>query len=181
MALLIAFTFFTFGFSWYYGQILLRRHLHCYPQTTALLQLSTRLGFSESTNELGTDLRNEELECSRSLLIDYQAASSDEDDETKSIPMINILPSLLPMNNNTDNTGLPFIDDTDENACHFNVTGNVVFTVTPGLGVFLTTSSRHTPHVFERVLERIHAVYQYLLDFILFLTFYIASTSSNLS
>ncbi|CAF4451592.1 unnamed protein product, partial [Adineta steineri] len=29
---------------------------------------------------------------------------------------------------------------------------------TPGLGVFLTTSSRHTPHVFERVLARVHAL-----------------------
>ena len=72
--------------------------------------------------------------------------------------MINILPPLLSINNNTDNTGLPFIDDTDESVYHFNVTGSVVFTVTPGLGVFLTTSARHTPHVFERVLERIHAV-----------------------
>jgi len=41
-----------------------------------------------------------------------------------------------------------------------SLTGNVVFTVTPGLGIFLTTSSRHTPHVFERVLERIHALPQ---------------------
>ena len=83
---------------------------------------------------------------------------------------------------------LDFIDEPNDNTYRVSLTGNVVFTVTPGLGVFLTTSSRHTPHVFERVLERIHAVCQYNNDHLLIENYFflscvpsLASTSSNLS
>ena len=75
--------------------------------------------------------------------------------------MINILP---PANGYSNGNGhvmedhIALTENPDEPRFLTSLTGNVVFTVTPGLGVFLTTSSRHTPHVFERVLAHIHAV-----------------------
>ncbi|CAF4648400.1 unnamed protein product, partial [Rotaria sp. Silwood2] len=161
VALLIAIIFFILGFSWYYGQTLLRRYLNCYAQTTTLPQLPIRLGFSNVTDKLLDETKHEQLKRSGSLLIDYQTASSDEEDELKTESMIHILPpSLSSTNNNNDENHLPFIDEADENMFLKSPLGNLVFTVTPGLGVFLTTSTRHTPHVFERVLERIHALPQ---------------------
>ncbi|CAF4459720.1 unnamed protein product, partial [Rotaria sp. Silwood2] len=161
VALLIAIIFFILGFSWYYGQTLLRRYLNCYAQTTTLPQLPIRLGFSNVTDKLLDETKHEQLKRSGSLLIDYQTASSDEEDELKTESMIHILPpSLSSTNNNNDENHLPFIDEADKNMFLKSPLGNLVFTVTPGLGVFLTTSTRHTPHVFERVLERIHALPQ---------------------
>ncbi|CAF1466544.1 unnamed protein product [Rotaria sordida] len=165
IALLIAIMFFIFGFSWYYGQTLLRQYLNCHAQTTALPQLSIRLGLSNITNQLTEEIKHEEFKRSNSLLIDYETASSDEENENKTKSMINILPSSsLSMNNNNNNNNdencLPFIDNADENLFLKSPMDNLIFTVTPGLGVFLTTSTRHAPHVFERVLERIHALPQ---------------------
>ncbi|CAF1122433.1 unnamed protein product [Rotaria sp. Silwood1] len=162
VALLIAIIFFLIGFSWYYGQTLLRQYLNCYARTTTLPDLPIRLGFINETNQLSEINKHEEFKRSRSLLIDYQTASSDEDDDIKNKPIINIHSSSLSINNNhnDDENPLPFIDETDENMFLKRPMDNLVFTVTPGLGIFLTTSTRHTPHVFERVLERIHALPQ---------------------
>jgi hypothetical protein len=155
VALLVAIVFFILGFAWYYGQTLLRRYLHCYAQTTALQQLPHRLGFASDTTEPERQV---------SLTYEHHGASSDDDedaDEKTAKPMINILP---PTNGYSNGNGLAIEDhialteNSDEPRFRTSLTGNVVFTVTPGLGVFLTTSSRHTPHVFERVLAHIHAV-----------------------
>ncbi|CAF5056791.1 unnamed protein product, partial [Rotaria socialis] len=91
--------------------------------------------------------------------LDYQTASSDEEDDDTTNEKVNMPPESLTNTDTTDNNRFEFIDDSDDDNNIFRIssTGNVAFTVTPGLGVFLTTSSRHTPHVFERVLARIHA------------------------
>jgi len=155
VAVVTAACFFTIGFCWYYGQTVLRRYLHVNAQTTALVQLSHRFG---STNEsLLTIEENERLSHSKSLPVEHQTASSDEDDESKTDPTINVLPPIA----NEDGAlykRISFVNNVDERAFNTSSSGNIICTITPGLGVFLTTSSRHTPHVFERVLERIHAV-----------------------
>lgn len=94
---------------------------------------------------------------SKSIPIEHQSASSDEDEEQNTNPEINILP---PIENERGHSHkrISFVNNVDETAFHTHESGNIVCTVTPGLGVFLTTSSRHTPHSFERVLARIHAV-----------------------
>lgn len=160
MALLIAVMFFILGFSWYHGQALLRKYLNYYAETTSLDQLPAHLGLTDGDNKLTQATKHEEIKRSGSLLIDYQSASSDEEDDNKTKSTIDPIPPTLTMiDSNEDENHLEFIDDSDDNnVFRIHSTGDVVFTVTPGLGVFLTTSSRHTPHVFERVVARIHAV-----------------------
>jgi hypothetical protein len=156
VALVIAVGFFVIGFCWYYGQTVLRQYLHVHAQTTALAQLSHRFGStSESTL---TTTENEQLTRSTSLSVEHQTASSDEDEEREIYPRIKILPSIANGNGSPINKRISFINNIDESAFHTSSSGNIICTITPGLGVFLTTSSRHTPHVFERVLARIHAV-----------------------
>jgi len=155
VAVLIAISFFIIGFCWYYGQTVLRRYLHVNAQTTALVQLSRRFG---STNEsLLTTEENERISSSKSLSVEHQTASSDEDDQSKTDPAIHILPPIA-NENGALHKRISFVNNVDETAFNARSSGNIICTITPGLGVFLTTSSRHTPHVFERVLERIHAV-----------------------
>lgn len=154
--MLIAVVFFIIGFCWYYGQTVLRRYLHTNAQTTALAQLSHRFG-SASDSILSTG-ENEHGMHSNRLSIEHQTASSDEEEGDRKLdPTVNILP---PINNENvlANNRISFIHDVDETAFYADATRNMICTITPGLGVFLTTSSRHTPHVFERVLTRIHAV-----------------------
>lgn len=167
VALLVGVVFFFLGFAWYYGQSLLRRYLHCYAQTTALPQLANRLGLPNDNSEA----TQTEFPRSRSFEIDHQTASSDEDDDDgdddkrQSKPIINVLPPMNTVNNGL-NESLEERQALKENHYRTSATGNVLYTVTPGLGVFLTTSSRHTPHVFERVLAQIHAVTRNFLDVI---------------
>lgn len=125
-------------------------------QTTALTQLSHRFGSThESISSTG---ENERLIQSNSLPVEHQTASSDEeDDEGQPDPAINILPPII-NEDGASNRRISFINNADEIAFHTSASGDILCTITPGLGVFLTTSSRHTPHVFERVLERIHVV-----------------------
>ncbi|UJR22627.1 hypothetical protein I4U23_025668 [Adineta vaga] len=162
VALLIAIFFFILGFSWYHGQTLLRQHLHCYAQTTALFQLPARLGFLNGTNTIITETKNEELQRSKSLALERQMTNSDEEDARRTIPLINILPpSASLLSDEKDESHNSSVNGHGEDSVfRTSLTGHVVFTITPGLGVFLTTSSRHTPHVFERVLARIHALPQ---------------------
>ena len=155
--MLIALVFFILGFCWYYGQTVLRRYLHTNAQTTALAQLAHRFGStSESISTAGD---HEHAMLSKNLSIEHQTASSDEEEEgeRKVDATVNILP---PINNESApfNNRISFIHDVDETAFYTDSSRNMLCTITPGLGVFLTTSSRHTPHVFERVLARIHAV-----------------------
>jgi hypothetical protein len=153
--------FFTIGFCWYYGQMTLRRYLHCHAQTTALVQLSHRLGSSNVANESIALAESDNLSHSKSFAVEHQSASSDEDDERKTEPTINILPpssSTVNENGHSISHRITFINTADVTTFNTSSSGNIVCSVTPGLGVFLTTSSRHTPHVFERVLARIHAV-----------------------
>jgi len=159
VALLVGIVFFFLGFAWYFGQSLLRRYLHCYAQTTALPQLANRLGLPNYSSEA----TQTEFPRSRSFEIDHQTASSDDDDDDddnddkrQSKPIINVLPPMNNVNNGL-NESLEERQVSKENHYRTSATGNVRYTVTPGLGVFLTTSSRHTPHVFERVLAQIHA------------------------
>jgi hypothetical protein len=157
VAVLIAIFFFVIGFCWYYGQTVLRRYLHVNAQTTALAQLAHRFGSTDES--ILTTRESEQLTHSRSLPVEHQSASSDEDEEDVhgAGPTVKILPPI-----SSDNTGanrrITFMNDIDDEAFHTDSSENTLCTVTPGLGVFLTTSSRHTPHVFERVLTRIHAV-----------------------
>jgi hypothetical protein len=155
VALVVAIVFFVIGFCWYYGQTVLRQYLHAQGQTTALAQLSHRLG---STNESILTAETEQATHSKSLPIEHQTASSDEDDECKTDSAINVLPPIAGGGAAGMHKRISFIHNVEETEFHTSSTGNIVCTITPGLGVFLTTSSRHTPHVFERVLARIHAV-----------------------
>jgi hypothetical protein len=157
VALLIAICFFIIGFCWYYGQIVFRRYLHVNDQTTALKQLSHRLGL-DPTNESILTTDNEQLSRKRSLPVEHQTASSDEEDENRTDPAINILPPIDDENGSSTKNRISFVNNLNETDFHISPSGNIACTVTPGLGVFLTTSSRHTPHVFERVLARVHAV-----------------------
>ncbi|CAF0835801.1 unnamed protein product [Adineta ricciae] len=159
VALVIAIFFFIIGFSWYYGQTLLRQYLHSYAQTTALFQLPTRLGFPNVTSAAIVETRNEELERSKSLPLERQSTVTDSDNGRRTIPIINILPPSATLTNDERNESRSSsTSPTQENLFRTSLTGHVTFTVTPGLGIFLTTSSRHTPHVFERVLARVHAL-----------------------
>ncbi|CAF1364347.1 unnamed protein product [Adineta steineri] len=161
VALLIAILFFLIGFCWYHGQTLLRRYLHVHAQTTALVQLSHRLGI-ESTSEPILTPDNGSLSRRKTLPIEHQAASSDEDDdvEKKLNPKIKILPPISDGDGSSISNRISFIYNVDHTEIDTNSSSKTVCTVTPGLGVFLTTSSRHTPHVFERVLDRMHALPQ---------------------
>jgi hypothetical protein len=155
VAVLIAIVFFTFGYCWYYGQGVLKQYLHVHDQTTALAQLCQRLG---SRDESISTAESEHLTHAKSLPVQHQTASSDEEDERKSEPAINILPPITNGDGSTINKRISFINNIDEIAFPTSSSNGLICTITAGLGVFLTTSSRHTPHVFERVLARIHAV-----------------------
>jgi hypothetical protein len=153
VALLVGIVFFIMGYSWYYGQGLLRQYLHCYAQTTALAQLPHRLGFIKNA----ADQVDNELRRPISLLVEHDIASSDEDELHGDKQTINVLPPVNDVAHNVDEE-IPLNGIADASHFRTSINGNVVFSVTPGLGVFLTTSSRHTPHVFERFLARVHAV-----------------------
>lgn len=154
VALLVAIFFFILGYAWYFGQTQMRQYLHCYAQTTALPQLPHRLGFMSAERSTV----HEEKEKRQSLLVENQVTSSGDEDEDCSKPIINVLPPATDISINNGNE-----IEINEPRFRKSITGNVLFTVTPGLGVFLTTSSRHTPHVFERVLAQIHAVCVFLV------------------
>ena len=151
VAFLVASVFFILGYAWYFGQNLLRQYLHCYAQTTPLTQMPTRLGYNNDAAETSRD----DLVRRNSCFIDHSSDNIDDEDECGSAtaPMIHILPASAEIANSNGNG-----HTTDEHGFRKSLTGNVVFTITPGLGVFLTTSSRNTPHAFERVLAQIHAV-----------------------
>ena len=158
MAVLIALVFFFIGFCWYYGQTTLRRYLHTNAQTTALAQLPRRLGI-DSSDEPILEADNHTHSRESSLPVQHQQASSDDDDDDeKTDPRSNILPPIDNGNNESTGHQISFVNANDEHEFHISSTNHISCTVTPGLGVFLTTSSRHTPHVFERVLARMHAV-----------------------
>ena len=155
VAVLIAIFFFIIGFCWYYGQTVLRQYLHVHAQTTALAQLSHRFG--STSGSLLTTQESVQLSNSKILPIEHQTASSDEDDEQKTDPGVNILPPISD-ENGALHRRITFINNITDTQFPTSSSEDVICTITPGLGVFLTTSSRHTPHVFERVLARIHAV-----------------------
>jgi len=167
VAVLIAVVFFTFGYCWYYGQRVLREYLHVHDQTTALAQLCQRLG---SSDESISTAESEQLTHAKSLPIEHQTAiSGDEEDERKLEPAINILPPITNGDGFTVNKRISLINNIDEIAFPTSSSDGLVCTITAGLGVFLTTSSRHTPHVFERVLARIYAVCSQIINFIFFI------------
>ncbi|CAF0761725.1 unnamed protein product [Adineta ricciae] len=159
VAVLIALVFFIIGFCWYYGQTTLRRYLHTNAQTTALAQLPRRLGI-DTPDEPILEANNHTHSRENSLPVQHQQASSDEDDDEKTDPRSNILPPISNGNNGSTGHRISFVNANDEHEFHISSTNHISCTVTPGLGVFLTTSSRHTPHVFERVLARMHALPQ---------------------
>ena len=146
VALLVAIIFFILGFSWYYGQSALRYYLHCYAKTTTLVQLPERLGLpSVQLNHVSNR---------DSLEINYELGSSSDDDDEDDVnnhPTKPILHHTSSVRNRKNDTN----ESLEERRPLRNTESH---TVTPGLGVFLTTSSRHNPHVFERVLDQIHAV-----------------------
>jgi len=101
---------------------------------------------------------------SKSLPVEHQIASSDEEDNNDSEEhnvsnvSVNILPPINTDENPVIYRKISFITNIESTDFRSNAMRNILCTVTPGLGVFLTTSSRHTPHVFERVLTNIHSV-----------------------
>lgn len=100
---------------------------------------------------------------SKSLPVEHQIASSDEEDNCSdehnvSNVSVNILPPINTNENPVICRKISFITNIESTDFRSNDMRNILCTVTPGLGVFLTTSSRHTPHIFERVLTNIHSV-----------------------
>ncbi|UJR26449.1 hypothetical protein I4U23_007779 [Adineta vaga] len=162
VAVLIAIFFLILGFCWYYGQGILRQYLHNNAQTTALTQLTRRLGMDTSEEPI-LQAENHPLPHEKSIPVEHQTTSSDEDDEHRIDPASNILQPMISENASSKTNRISFINMNDQTEFHTSTAGSIACTITPGLGVFLTTSSRHTPHVFERVLERVHALPQVVI------------------
>jgi potassium uptake protein len=163
IAIVIATGFFILGFCWFFGELNLHRFLKTHVRPTNLHTLSARLGFLNNNTHQNhqysfadlplmqtvdqIDFGNESDSNSDSD-IDYQANKSRILPKVQNrVLLIKSVPRVSP-----NNIPSPF-GRTDE-----NTHGTIPVVITPCVGCFLTTSKKHTPHLFENFLAYMHAV-----------------------
>jgi KUP system potassium uptake protein len=167
VAILIGTCFSILGFSWYFGQLQLHRFLKIHAPTTNLQNLAFRLGLVNS------DYRNNPRNSLHELPIFSTTAyptdadnESDSDSDTDSgindterLPRVRSRVFLIKNVPIASSQNIP----PDFQNIDPNTNGMIPAVITPGVACFLTTSKKHTPHVFENFISRVHAVPQVII------------------
>ncbi len=168
VAILIASGFFILGFCWFFGELNLRRFLKVHAQPTNLHTLSERLGFLNNNIHQNPQYSFTDLPVMQTVnQIDFgnESDSNSDSDISYQAKTNRVLPKVqnrvLLMKNvplvSSNNIQFHF-ERTDE-----NTHGTIPAVITPCVGCFLTTSKKHTPHVFETFLAHMHAVPQVII------------------
>jgi K+ transporter len=163
VAILIATGFFILGFCWFFGEMNLRRFLKIRAQPTSLHKLSARLGFLNNNTHQNFQYSFTDLPIAQTVNgIDFgnESDSNSDSDIAYHANTNRVLPKVqnrilliknVPL---ASSNNIRFhLERTDE-----NTHGTIPVVITPCVGCFLTTSKKHTPHVFENFLAHMHAV-----------------------
>ena len=170
VAIMIAFGIFIPGFCWFFGQLSLRRFLRIHASTTNLHTLWMRLNSLSNSSRHNSRYSSADLPIiSTANGIEFSVESdsdsdsdSDMDFETKRkepLPKVQSLVLLLKNVPVVSSTNIPVeFQHTDLTTDHA-----ISAAMTPGVACFLTNSKKHTPHVFENYLSRLHSVPQVIV------------------
>ncbi len=168
VAILIATAFFILGFCWFFGESNLRRFLKVHAKPTNFHRLSARLGFSNNNTHQNPEYSFTDLPIMQTInQIDFGNESDSNSDSdidyqsNKNRVLPKVQNQVLLMKNvplASSNNIRFYFELTDENR-----NGLIPAVITPCVGCFLTTSKKHTPHVFENFLAHMHAVPQVII------------------
>ncbi|CAF1268662.1 unnamed protein product [Rotaria magnacalcarata] len=165
VAIVIGVTFFIFGFSWYFGQLQLRRFLKINSPRTNLQVLPVRLGILNNHSRQNSSTTLPATLTVNTISVENESDSnseSDGDHETVHQAGLTRIPSrvLLVKNIPVGSTNNILL-----NLQSANLNANIAIpaVIAPGVGCFLTTSKKHTPYVFENFLSRMHAIPQVVI------------------
>jgi KUP system potassium uptake protein len=168
VAIVIAVGFFIFGFSWFFGQLSLNRFLKSHSPTTSLHTLSIRLGLANNTTRHNSVNSLEDLPLiSTANRIEFEEDSdSDSDSDTvfeeKRTKKLNKVQGQVHLVKNVpaaSSLHIPIECGSSNQAMN----NTIPAVITPGVGCFLTRSTKHTPHVFENFLFHMHSVPQLII------------------
>jgi KUP system potassium uptake protein len=166
VAILIGVCFFIFGFCWFFGQVNLNRFLKHHSHTTSLHTLSMRLGLTNNSSRHNSRQSIGDLPIiSTANRIEFEEDSdSDFDDicQEKSESKLPRVQSQVQLVENVRAASLSTVPLGFEST-NTAVDDTIPIVITPGVGCFLTTSTKHTPHVFENFLFHMHSVPQLII------------------
>jgi K+ transporter len=166
VAIVIASCIFIPSFCWFFGELNLHRFLKVNSQTTSLHTLAMRLGLKNSNTRQNSCYSLGELPvfstANRIDLKDDTDSDSDFDFDSKHKPTLRKVQSRVQLMQNVPVASLFNIpSEFQENDANMDNIMSAV--ITPGVGCFLTTSKKHTPHVFENFLSRMHSIPQVII------------------
>jgi KUP system potassium uptake protein len=166
VAIVIAVGFFIFGFCWFFGQMNLFRFRKTHSQTTSLHTLSIRLGLSNNNTRLNSRYSLSDLPViSTTNRIQFEEDSDSDSDDIFAVQHKEKLPKVQSQVNLIQNVpvasshNIPMEFEQTEGSTNDRIEA----VITPGVGCFLTTSKKHTPHVFENFLFHMHSVPQLII------------------
>jgi potassium uptake protein len=166
VAIVIAVCFFIVGFCWFFGQMTLNRFLKNNAQTTSLHTLSIRLGLAQNSTRHNSrySIRDLPLISTASRVEFEEDSDSDADDIFEEKPK-GKLPKVQSQIHLIQNVPVasPFHIPIEFEQTDTPINHEIPAVITPGVGCFLTTSKKHTPHVFENFLYHMHSVPQLII------------------
>ena len=167
VAIVIAACFFILGFCWYFGEVNLHRFMKIYSQTTSLHTLPLRLGLvpRDSRDMSRASLGDLPVITTANPFNFKDDSFSDSDSDAESTGK-NGLPRIQSRIKLLDNVPLGSVRSIPAGFQHSDErrsTNAIPAVVTPGVGCFLSSSKKHTPHVFESFLSRMHSVPQVII------------------
>jgi KUP system potassium uptake protein len=154
------------SFSWYFGELQLRRFLKMHAPTTQLQTLALRLNLVNSHYQSYSRNSIPELPvivtANQNDMLNESDSDSDTDFKTNDTGGLSRAQSRIILIKNLSIASSynmpPDFQSTDP-----NMRCIIPAVITPGVGCFLTTSKKYTPHVFENFLFRMHAVPQVVI------------------
>jgi K+ transporter len=154
------------SFSWYFGESQLRRFLKMHAPTTQLQTLALRLNLVNSHYQSYSRNSIPELPvivtANQNDMLNESDSDSDTDFKTNDTGGLSRAQSRIILIKNLSIASSynmpPDFQSTDP-----NMRCIIPAVITPGVGCFLTTSKKYTPHVFENFLFRMHAVPQVVI------------------
>ena len=166
VAIVIGTCFSILSFSWYFGQMQLRRFLKIHAPTTELQTLPFRLGLVDSNYrsyslnslpDLPVISTTNQIDSGNESDSDSDADFSTNDTERspRGQSRVFLIKNVPAASSHNIPANFQNIDPT--------LNCMIPAVITPGVGCFLTTSKKHTPHVFENFLSRMHAVPQVII------------------
>ncbi|CAF2581158.1 unnamed protein product [Rotaria sp. Silwood2] len=168
VAILIGCGFFILGFCWFFGQLQLRRFLRGHSQTTSLNILVIRLGLLIRGSRQDSQFSLTDIPIITTAKgthgdnISLSDSDSDVDFDTndnETLPRVQSRVQLIQSVPITSSSNTSFNFELN----NMNANDVIPAVVTPGVACFLTTSKKHTPHVFESFLSHMHSIPQVII------------------